>query len=67
MLILCLLAIFVLNNIMLVSIETKMYDIAILRILGLNNRGVLYLIILQSIIFTLPAFLGGFILSIIGL
>ena len=46
MLILCGLAVFVLNNIMLVSVETKLYDVAILRILGLDNWGVLCPIII---------------------
>ena len=46
MLILVGLAVFVLNNIMLVSLETKLYDVAILRILGLDNWGLLCLIMI---------------------
>ena len=57
MLILCGLAVFVLNNIMLVSVETKLYDVAILRLLGLDNWRVLCLIKIQGVLYTLPAFL----------
>lgn len=43
--VLFILSIMLLYNLLLVSVETKMYEIGVLRVLGLNKLGVIFLIL----------------------
>jgi hypothetical protein len=53
-----------LYNLLLVSVETKTFDMAVLRIVGLNKVGVVSLIIVQSFFYVVPAVILGLSLSI---
>ncbi len=56
-----------LYNLLLVSIETKTFELGVLRVQGLNKIGVVSLIVVQSLSYVLPAIIIGLLLSIPGL
>ncbi|KAL4454907.1 hypothetical protein ABPG74_006289 [Tetrahymena malaccensis] len=62
--VLFILSVMLLYNLLLVSVETKTYELGVLRVLGLNKIGVIQLIIIQSLSFVLPAVIFGFFLTI---
>jgi ABC-type antimicrobial peptide transport system permease subunit len=62
--ILFLLSVFLLYNLLLISVETKTYEMGVLRVLGFNKLGVVLLILTQALSYVLPAIVFGLILSI---
>ena len=60
--ILLLLSIVLLYSLLLVSVETKTFEMGIIRMLGLNKIGVILLILVQAFSFVIP----GIILGIAG-
>lgn len=54
------LSVMLLYNLLLVSIETKTYELGVLRVLGLNKLGIISLIITQSLSYVFPAVIAGF-------
>lgn len=57
------LCIMMLYNLLLVSVETKTYELGVIRILGLNKLGVVFLILTQSVSFVFPGVIIGLLLS----
>jgi len=43
-----------------ISVETKTFEIGVMRMVGLSKVGLIMLIILQSLMFVLPAIILGF-------
>jgi ABC-type antimicrobial peptide transport system permease subunit len=62
--ILFLLSIVLLYNLLLISVETKTYEMGVLRVLGFNKLGVIFLILIQAMSYVIPAIICGMILSI---
>ena len=62
--ILFLLSVMLLYNLLLVSVETKTYEIGVLRVLGLNKVGIMSLILVQCSFYVFPAVIAGILLSI---
>jgi ABC-type antimicrobial peptide transport system permease subunit len=62
--ILFLLSLVLLYNLLLVSIETKTFELAVLRVQGLNKVGIISLILVQSSFYVFPAVLIGILLAI---
>jgi hypothetical protein len=62
--ILFLLSLVLLYNLLLISVETKTYEMGVLRVLGFNKLGVVFLILVQALSYVLPAIVCGLILSI---
>lgn len=58
------LSLMLLYNLLLVSIETKMFELAVLRVLGLNKIGIVCLIIIQALSYVIPAIIAGLCLSL---
>ena len=58
------LSLVLLYNLLLVSVETKTYELAVLRVQGLNKVGIISLILVQSSFFVIPAVVLGIFLSI---
>ena len=46
-----------------ISVETKTFEIGVMRMVGLSKVGLILLIILQSLMFVLPAIVLGFAVS----
>jgi len=57
------LCIIMLYNLLLVSVETRTYELGVLRIIGLTKSGIVGLILTQSISFILPGLIVGLILA----
>ena len=51
-------------SLLLLSVETKTFDFAVMRLVGLTARGFVGLIITQACFFVLPSVILGFLLSI---
>ena len=62
--ILFLLSVILLYSLLLVSVETKTFDMGVVRVLGLNKIGVILMILLQSLSYVLPGIVLGLILSL---
>ena len=60
--ILLLLSIVLLYSLLLVSVETKTYEMGIMRMLGMNKIGIISMILVQAFSFVLP----GIILGLVG-
>jgi len=61
------LSLLLLYNLLLISIETKNFEIAVFRTLGLNKIGVVSLILIQSLSYVIPAVILGLLCSFLGL
>ena len=48
-------SILLIYSLLLTSVETKSYEIGIFRMVGLNKRGLIMMVLTQSILFVLPA------------
>jgi len=53
-----------LYTLLLISVETKTYDLGVLRVLGFNKLGVIFLVITQAMSYVMPAVISGILLSI---
>jgi ABC-type antimicrobial peptide transport system permease subunit len=45
-------------------VETKTYEMGVLRVLGFNKSGVVALVLIQALSYVVPALIAGMILSI---
>ena len=57
------LSVMLLYNLLLVSVETKTFEMGVLRVLGLNKTGVTSLIFVQSLTFVVPGLVLGIAMS----
>lgn len=62
--ILFLLSVILLYSLLLVSVETKTFDLGVIRVLGLNKPGVILMILLQSLSYVIPGIIMGLLLSL---
>mgnify|MGYP000368415639 CR=1 FL=1 len=51
-------------SLLLISVETKTFEIAVMRLVGLNKGGLISLIMTQAALFVIPAVVVGFIFSV---
>ena len=57
-------SVMVIYNLLLVKVETKTFEMGVLRTLGLSQTGIIELIIVQTLIFVIPAICLGLLSSI---
>ena len=57
-------AVLLIYSLLMISVETKTYEIGIMRLVGLTKLGFVGMIFTQSVCFVLPSLLSGFICSI---
>eukprot|EP00916_Digyalum_oweni_P025441 GHVL01041905.1.p1 GENE.GHVL01041905.1~~GHVL01041905.1.p1 ORF type:complete len:969 (-),score=130.10 GHVL01041905.1:1082-3988(-) len=62
--ILFLLSIILIYSLLLISVETKTFEMGILRMIGLNRLGLIQLLLVQSSLFVIPALIIGLLGSI---
>ena len=55
----------IIYSLLMVSIESKTFEIAVQRMVGLNKTGIIQLIIIQSLLYVLPAIIFAFVLATI--
>ena len=46
-----------------ISVESKTFEFGVMRMVGLSKSGLIYMIILQGIMFVVPSLLMGFVFS----
>ena len=61
---LILISILIIYSLLMVSIESKNFEIAVIRMVGLEKTGIIGLIVCQSFLYVIPALLFAFALSI---
>ena len=47
-----------------VSVDTKTFEMGVIRVLGLNTTGIVQLIVIQALTFVIPAIISGLALSV---
>ena len=61
---LAMIAVLLIYSLLLISTEKKTFEFGVMRMTGLSTGGLIILIVLQAIIFVLPAILCAFICSV---
>ena len=59
----CFLSFILIFSLMQTDVEERRYEFAVLRTLGMRNHSLITLITIQTLIFAVPAIMGGFILQ----
>ena len=60
-------SVLIIYSLLMVSIESKTFEIAVQRMVGLNKNGIIMLIICQSLMYVVPAIVLAFFLASIVL
>lgn len=63
LLIFIIISILLIYSLLMIGVETKTMETGIMRMVGLSKRSFIGMVILQSIMFALPAIIAGFVLS----
>jgi len=50
-------------SLLMLSMESKSFELGVMRMVGLNKINVMLLIVLQSIMFVIPSIVSGFLVS----
>jgi ABC-type antimicrobial peptide transport system permease subunit len=53
-------AILLIYSLLMISVETKTFEMGVIRMLGLSNAGIISMVLLQALMFVVPAILLGF-------
>ena len=53
-------AILLIYSLLMISVETKTFEIGVIRMVGLSKSGIIFMIFLQGLMFVLPALVLGF-------
>ena len=61
--VLFLLSLILVYNLLMVTVETRTFEVGVMRMVGLSKRGIIELIFIQTMTFTLPGILIGFMLA----
>lgn len=60
---LVIISVLLIYSLLLQNIETKSFEIGVQRMVGLSKKGLIFMVMVQSCLFVLPAVLMGFIVS----
>ena len=53
-------SILLIYSLLMISVETKTFEIGVLRMVGLSKNGLLFMILIQGFMFVAPSVIGGF-------
>lgn len=56
-------SILLIYSLLMISVETRTFEIGVMRMVGLTKLGIVVMILLQGLMFVLPAIIMGFMLS----
>lgn len=56
-------SILLIYSLLMISVETKTFEIGVMRMVGLTKQGIVVMILLQGLMFVLPAIVFGFAIS----
>lgn len=60
-------SILLIYSLLMISVETKTFEIGVMRMVGLSKNGLIFMIFIQGIMFVLPAIITAFALSFAAL
>jgi len=63
MLLLFLISVLLIYSLLMLSMESKSFDLGVMRMVGLSKINVMILIMLQSVMFVIPSIICGFLVS----
>lgn len=63
--VLIVISILIIYSLLMVSIESKNFEIAVIRMVGLEKGGVIWLVVCQSFLYVVPAIASGFTLTVL--
>ena len=63
MLLLFLISVLLIYSLLMLSMESKSFELGVMRMVGLSKINVMVLIVLQSVMFVIPSIICGFIVS----
>lgn len=52
-------AILLIHSLLMISVETKTFEIGVMRMIGLSKKGIIFMVIIQAFLFVLPALIIG--------
>ena len=58
-----LMSVILVYSLLMLAVETKSFEFGVMRMVGVSTSGVMYTIVIQAIMFVIPAFILGFICS----
>jgi ABC-type antimicrobial peptide transport system permease subunit len=64
MLLLCSISVLLVYSLLMFSVESKSFDLGVMRMVGLSKNNVIVLIIVQSFMFVVPSIICGFVVSL---
>jgi ABC-type antimicrobial peptide transport system permease subunit len=67
MLLLFTISVLLIYSLLMLSVESKSFDLGVMRMVGFSRSNVILLVIMQSFTFVIPSVIIGFIVSLISL
>ena len=65
MLLLFLISVLLIYSLLMLSVESKSFELGVMRMVGLSKINVIMLVIFQSFMFVIPSIISGFITSFV--
>lgn len=57
------LSVLLIYSLLMISVESKTFEFGVMRMVGLNQTGIVSMIVVQAFMFVMPSVIVGFILS----
>ena len=64
MLLLFMISVLLIYSLLMLSVESKSFELGVMRMVGLSKNNIMALVILQSFMFVIPSIIAGFIVSL---
>lgn len=58
------LSVLLIYSLLMISVESKTHEFGVMRMQGLNKKGIIQMVILQALMFVLPSIVVGFMASV---
>ena len=60
-------SILLIYSLLMISVETKTFEIGVMRMIGLSKNGLIFMVLIQSLLFVIPGIIFAFGLSFVAL
>lgn len=64
MLLLFSISVLLIYSLLMLSVESKSFDFGVMRMVGLSQKSIIFLVIMQSFLFVIPSIIAGFTVSL---
>jgi ABC-type antimicrobial peptide transport system permease subunit len=61
---LVIISVLLIYSLLVINVETKTFDIGVQRMVGLTRRGLILMVLIQGVLFVVPALVSAFLVSI---